>query len=141
MKKIVVLLSLAILIFQFGCTTTRYVSFQQASEPKYLRDHLVLHTPETTYHLYDYKFTKETLEGNLKPLTDQKKFGLHVFTNLNFELGLGQDSILQITIPRSNIETVKFHSLNIWKTALLALLVGDGVLALYSVTMIMVYGL
>lgn len=141
MKKIVVLLSLAILIFQFGCTTTRYVSFQQASEPKYLRDHLILHTPKTTYLLYDYKFTEETLEGSLKSLTDQKKFGVHVYTNLDFELGLGKDSILQITIPKSNIETVKFHSLNIWKTALLAFLVSDGILTLSVVTMIMVYGL
>jgi hypothetical protein len=117
------------------------MSFQKASEPKYSRDHLVLHTPKTTYHLYDYRFTEETLEGSLKSLTDEKKVGLHVYTNLDFEIGLDKDSILQITIPKSNIETVKFHSLNIWKTALLAFLVSDGILTLYVVTMIMVYGL
>jgi len=117
------------------------MSFQQASEAKPSKKHLILHTPKSKYNLYDYKFTEETLEGFLKSLTDKKKFGLHVYTNLNFEIGLGKDSILQITIPKSNIETVRFHSLNIWKTALLAFLVSDGILTLYVVNMIMVYGL
>lgn len=142
MKKAAsILLVYCILVIQIGCTTTKYLSFQQTSEPKFSRDHLVLHTPKTTYYLYDYKFTEETLEGSLKSLADKKKFGVHVYTNLNFELGLGQDSILQVTIPKSNIETVKFHSLSIGKTALLALIVGDGILALYVGAMVMIYGL
>lgn len=140
-KAVLILFAYCILIIQIGCTTTKYLSFQQTSEPKFSRDHLVLHTPKTTFYLYDYKFAEETLKGSLKSMADKKKFGVHVYTNRNLELGMGKDSILQVTIPKSNIETVKFHSLSIGKTALLALIASDGILALYGVTMIMVYGL
>ena len=136
-KAVSILLAYCILIIQFGCTTTRYMSFQQVSEPKYSRDHLVLHTPKTTYHLYDYKFTEETLQGTLKPVMNEKKVGVHVYTNLNFEIGLSQDSIVQITIPKSNIETVNFHSISIGKTALLVWICAAPI---YSLIIVLVAG-
>jgi len=139
MKKLVLLLfALGILTFQFGCTTTRYMSFQQASEPKYSRDHLVLHTPKTTYDLYNYRFTDEMLQGSLKQIADKKKSGVHVFTYMNFEFSSVQDSILQISIPKSNIETVMNRSFSLSKTILLIWICGAPI---YAASMVLIYGL
>jgi len=128
MKKVTsVLLSYCILIFQFGCTTTRFLSMEQAKTVNSPPQTLILHTPTTLFELFDYTFTEHTLEGNLKSFSKSTKPKMDVFISTNFDLNSYSNSGKHIIIKRLDIEYVTYTSHSVGKTFVL---IGAGLTAL-----------
>lgn len=128
MKKFVsILLAYCILILPTGCTTTKYLSLEEASSVKTDKNYLVLHTPQKLYKLYDYKFTENALEGTLKQYSGKKNNKLQVYTPINFELKSDINSNQFITLERVNIEKITYSTPEADKTVWI---IGAGVLTI-----------
>lgn len=107
MKRLVsILLAYCILIIQIGCTTTKYLSFQQVKETKSSKNYLTLHTPQNIFIVENYMFTNESLEGNLMSLSDEKKDGIHVYTEQYIDSDSIPNKSSYIIIPKSNINII-----------------------------------
>jgi ketopantoate reductase len=107
------LLSLAILMLLSGCVTTKMMSFGEAAAkvPNTTgnRDFLIVYNQNNQYELHNYRFSKDTLEGQIfVPKVDRSK-GIMVYTSAEFVLtGNLTESLTKIPINSiAKIQEVK----------------------------------
>jgi len=120
MKKFLsVWLAFCILILQYGCTTQRTVPINEAQEKHKNKTTLLLHTPNSRYQLINYKFTAETLQGNLDEYSGNNLNILHVYTDQSFNYNPYEENLQAIIIPISKISEIKYGKFDGIKTFLI----------------------
>ena len=108
MKRIIsILLAYCILILPTGCSTSKLLSMEEASFVKN-KKYLVLHTPTKTYTLYNYKFSENTLEGNLAAFSNNSKAKINVYTDQIFDLKPTVNNKQFISLNVINIQSIKY---------------------------------
>lgn len=103
MKKVIsILLAICILIIPSGCRSNKDLTMQKASR-KVHYNFLVLHTPENVYDLYNYKYKRGILVGQLRKSSYHKKKTIHVYTNQKLNIEPSLDSYQKVYIEKSDI--------------------------------------
>jgi hypothetical protein len=133
MKKLIsILLSICILILAPGCQSAKLLSMEEASAMSTDKKYIVLHTPKWTYKLYNYKFTDESIEGDLMKFTGKNTYAINVYTIFLLDFKLDNEESQFVKVPRSVIEKITYAKDSPEKTAL-AVLGGIGVVILIGV--------
>lgn len=114
------MLALCILLFQTGCTTSKLISMKEASSLK-SKKFLVLHTPIKTYHLYNYRFTNNTLEGSLATFQKNYTARINVYTDVIINMKSSQDLNQFITIKEQNILSINYSKPKAEKMAIITI--------------------
>lgn len=104
---------------QFGCTTSRLISMNDAKVKESKKNSLVLHTPGSRYQLLDFKFTEDGIEGKLDDYSGDNTNIFHVYTDLNFYYNQYQKSNQFIKVPNKNIQKIKYSKSDRLKTVAL----------------------
>lgn len=132
MKKFVsILLCYCILMLPTGCRSSKLLTTDQAETMKGTQNYLVLHTPLRNYKIYNYKFTKDSIEGDLRIISPSKSKTINLYTELNFEIRLNSNSTEFVRLSKSDITKVTYKKFSIKKT-ILVVIGGLGILAILA---------
>lgn len=123
MKKIIsILLCYCILMLPSGCRSSKPLTADDAATMKRIRNFLVLHTPTRTYKMYDYKFTTDSIEGNLRIYPPgQMTNTINIYTEMNFELKLDRNSSKYTRLSKNDITKITYKKFSLENTILLTL--------------------
>jgi len=133
MKKIVsILLVFCILSFSPGCQSAKLLSMDEASTMSTDKKYIVLHTPKRVYKLVDYKFTNDSVEGNLMKFSGKNTYAINIYTIFILDYKLENEERQYIKLPKSVIEKITYAKDSPEKT-ILAVLGGIGVIVLIGV--------
>jgi hypothetical protein len=83
------------------------------------KDYIVLHTPDKVYKLSNYKFSNDSLIGEMSRFSGSKIGVIHVYTNMIFNLTFDSESFKNLNLPKTHIQKIKFKKFSIAKTATL----------------------
>ncbi len=132
MKKFVsILLCYCILMLPTGCRSSKLLTTDQAETMKGTQNYLVLHTPLRNYKIYNYKFTKDSIEGDLRIISPSKSKTINLYTELNFEIRLNSNSTEFVRLSKSDITKVTYKKFSTKKT-ILVVIGGLGILAILA---------
>lgn len=132
MKKFIsVLLCCCILMLPAGCRSSKQITTNEAETMKGAQNYLVLHTPNRNYKIYNYKFTNDSIEGNLRLITPSKPNTINVYTEMNFDIEFNRNTSKFIKLAKSDITKVTYSRFSIENTVLAAL-GGLGMLAIVA---------
>ena len=121
MKRIIsILLASCILMLPTGCSTSKLLSMEEASLVKNNK-YLLLHTPTKTYNLYNYKFSENTLEGNLAAFSKNSKARINVYTDQIFDLKPTPNNKQFISLNVINIQSIKYFKSNTAKMSFITI--------------------
>jgi len=132
MKKLIsVILVFGILNITFsGCTSTKLFSIDEASQMQQSKKSLILHDQSRTFMLNNYEFTDNQLKGELTKLSKKGGNNIHVYTPLNFDVKVDENSIIDFELNKSEISKITYTKN---KTGATVLLVVGGLLAIIIV--------
>lgn len=102
-----------------SCTSMKSVSVDQATIIQPSKNYIVLHTPNKLYKLNDYKFSNDTLIGELNKFSGSKTGVIHVYTNMVYDIDFDSGSFKNLKLHKSNIQKVTFKKFSFAKTATL----------------------
>ena len=132
MKKFVsILLCYCILMLPTGCRSSKLLTTDQAETVKGAQNYLVLHTPLRNYKIYNYKFTKDSIEGDLRIISTSKSKTINLYTELNFDIKLSSNSTEFVRLSKSDITKVMYTKFSA-KNTTLAVIGGLGILAILA---------
>jgi len=136
MKKLIsILLTICILILAPGCQSAKLLSMDEASAMSTDKKYIVLHTPKRTYKLYNYKFTDDSIEGDLMKFSGKNTYAINMYTIFILDFKLENKESQYIKLPKSVIEKITYAKDSPGKTAL-AVLGGIGVIVLIGVIIV-----
>lgn len=135
MKKFIsILLCYCILILPTGCHTSKLLTADEAETKMGTQNYLILHTPNRNYKIFNYKFTKDSIEGDLRIISPGKSKTINLYTEMNFDIKLSRDSSKFVSISKSNISKITYMEFSSGNTILavigiLGVLVGIAAIA------------
>ena len=132
MKKLIsIILVFGILNISFpGCTSSKLLSVEEASQMQQSKKYLILHDQSKTYRLDDYEFTNTKLKGELTMYSKKSGNNIHVYTPLNFQLLVSENKSQYFEMDRSNIDKMIYLKN---KTDATVLLIVGGLLGLVGI--------
>ena len=140
MKKFVsILLCYCILILPTGCHTSKLLTADEAEAKTGTQNYLILHTPNRKYKIFNYKFTKDSIEGDLRIFSPGKSKTINLYTEMNFDIKLSRDSSEFVSISKSNISKITYMEFSSGNTILavigiLGVLVGIAAIAVSNMS-------
>jgi len=122
MKKLIsVFLVLGILNITFsGCTSSKLLSVEEASQIQPDKKYLILHDLHREYTLNNYEFADNKLKGELTRLSKIHGYNIHVYTSHNFDVKVDKNSSLYVELDRSEISKITYTKIKTGSTILLA---------------------
>lgn len=135
MKKFIsILLCYCILILPTGCHTSKFLTADEAETKMGAQNYLILHTPNRNYKIFNYKFTKDSIEGDLRIISPGKSKTINLYTEMNFDIKLSRDSSRFVSISKSSISKITYMEFSSGNTILavigiLGVLVGIAAIA------------
>ncbi len=102
-----------------SCTSIKPISMDRALSMQPQKDYIVLHTPDKVYKLTNYKFSNDSLSGEMSRFSGSKNGVIHVYTNMFFNLTIDSESFNNLNVPKTHIQKIKFKKFSIAKTATL----------------------
>ena len=135
MKKLIsVICIFGILNLTFtGCTYSKLLSIDEASQQQNKSKYLILHDLKKTYLLNSYEFTDTKLKGELTAYSKKGGGNVHVYTQLNFDIQVVKNSSQYFEMDKSNISKIAFIKNNTEATVLLIVGVVAGLLGIIVV--------
>jgi hypothetical protein len=132
MKKLIsVILVFSILNITFsGCTSSKLISVEEASQMQNSNKYLILHDQLRTFRLNNYELTDNKLKGELTKLTKKSGNNVHVYTPLNFDVKVDEKSNISIELNKTEISKITYVKN---KTGATVLLVVGGLLGIIIV--------
>ena len=119
MKKFIsILLCYCILILPTGCHTSKLLTADEAETKRGTQNYLILHTPNRNYKIFNYKFTKDSIEGDLRIISPGKSKTINLYTEMNFDIKLSRDSSKFVNISKSNISKITYMEFSSGNTIL-----------------------
>jgi len=132
MKKFVsILLCYCILMLPTGCRSSKLLTTDEAATMKETQNYLVLHTPLRNYKIYNYKFTNDSIEGNLRVISPSKSKTINVYIKFNFDVNLKSNSSEFVRISKSDITKITYRKFSAEKT-IIAAVGGLGILVILA---------
>jgi hypothetical protein len=107
-KSISILLCYCILALSTGCQTTRLLSIDEASAMNADKKYIVLHTPQSTYKLVNYKFTDDSVEGDLMNFSGKNAYAINIYIALLLEVKLDVNELKYIKLQKSVIQRITY---------------------------------
>lgn len=133
MKKFVsILLCYCILMLPTGCRSSKLLTTDEAATMKEAQNYLVLHTPLRNYKIYNYKFTNDSIEGDLRAISPSKSKTINLYTEFNFDINLNRNSSKFVRLSKSDITKITYKEFSTEKT-ILAVVGGLGILVILAV--------
>ncbi|BBE18970.1 hypothetical protein AQPE_3143 [Aquipluma nitroreducens] len=133
MKKFIsILLCYCILILPTGCHTSKLLTADEAEAKTGTQNYLILHTPNRNYKIFNYKFTKDSIEGDLRILSPGKSKTINLYTEMNFDIKLSRDSSEFVRISKADITKITYKEFSMQNT-IIAVVGVLGVFAILSV--------
>jgi len=110
MKKLIsIILVFGILNITFsGCTSSKLLSIDEMFKLKSKNEYLVLHDQKTTYILNNYEFTDTKLKGELTAYSKKSGQNVHVYTPLNFDVKVDENSRIDFELNKSDISKITY---------------------------------
>jgi len=110
MKKLIsIILVFGILNITFsGCTSSKLLSIDEMFKLKSKNEYLVLHDQKTTYILNNYEFTDTKLKGELTTYSKKSGQNVHVYTPLNFDVKVDENSRIDFELNKSDISKITY---------------------------------
>jgi hypothetical protein len=102
-----------------SCTSIKPISIDRASSIQSQKDYIVLHTPDKVYKISNYKFSNDSLIGEMSRFSGSRNGVIHVYTNMIFDLTFDSESFKDLNLPKAHIQKIKFKKFSIAKTATL----------------------
>jgi hypothetical protein len=132
MKKLTsVILVFGILNITFsGCTSSKLISVEEASQQQHNSEYLILHDLKKTYVLNNYEFTETKLKGELTAYSKKGGNKVHVYTPLSFDIQVVKDSSQYFEMDKLNISKIAFIKNKTDATILLIIGVVAGLLGI-----------
>lgn len=90
-----ILITFFLCYFSYCCSSSKQISTIEAEYYSKKFDFLILHTPDKTYELHDYKFTYLTLEGKVKEQHKIPKEAIHVHLKNQLETNTSDSIVIQ----------------------------------------------
>jgi hypothetical protein len=119
MKKFIsILLCYCILMLPIGCNSTKLITSDEAETKKGTQNYLILHTPERNYKIFNYKFTKDSIEGDLRIFSAGKSKTINLYTEMNFNINLSRNSSEFVSISKSDISKITYMEFSSGNTIL-----------------------
>ncbi len=133
MKKVVsILLCYCILMLPTGCRSSKLLSKDEATTMGKGQKYLVLHTTKERFKIYNYKFTNDSIKGDLRKFSGNIKNTINVYTDFIFDIKLDNVSSQYIKLARSDIRKMTYVKFSAGNT-ILAVLGGVGIIAIIAV--------
>lgn len=135
MKKFIsILMCYCILILPTGCHTSKLLTADEAETKAETQNYLILHTPNRNYKLFNYRFIKDSIEGDLRIISPGKSKTINLYTEMNFDIKLSRDSSRFVSISKSSISKITYMEFSSGNTILavigiLGVLVGIAAIA------------
>jgi hypothetical protein len=102
-----------------SCNSIKPISIDRASSIQSQKDYIVLHTPDKVYKISNYKFSNDSLIGEMSRFSGSRNGVIHVYTNMIFDLTFDSESFKDLNLPKAHIQKIKFKKFSIAKTATL----------------------
>lgn len=120
MKKFIsILLCYCVLTLPTGCTMYKPLATVDAETVPGAQNYLILHTPTRNYEISNYKFTRDSIEGNLGRNVSSRMNTINIYTQLNFDIKLNMTSTKFIRISKSDISKISYRKFSLGNTILL----------------------
>ena len=115
MKKVIsISLAICMLNLSIGCSSTKTLSINEVKlYSSSATDYLILHTAKKIYQLHDYKFGNQFLEGNLKKFKLKNGYFVHVYTKLDININLENNTTEPLQLELKNIHKIEQRKTNI----------------------------
>ena len=117
MKKFIsILLCYCILILPTGCNSTKLITADEAETKQGTQNYLILHTPNRNYTIFNYKFTKDSIEGDLRIISPGKSKTINLYTKMIFNIKLNRNSSEFVRLSKSDITKVTYKEFSAGNT-------------------------
>jgi hypothetical protein len=135
MKKLFsIILAFSMLNLTFsGCTSSKLLSIEEASQQQHKSEYLILHDFKKTYILNNYEFTETKLKGELTAYSKKGGGNVHVYTPFNFDIQVVKNSSQYFEMNRTGISKIAYIQNNTGVTVLLIIGVVAGLLGIIIV--------
>lgn len=123
MKRLIsIILVFGILNITFsGCTSSKLLSVEEASQMQNNKKSLILHIQNKTYKLNDYEFTDTKLKGELNLYQNKAGNYIHAYTQINFNSNITQNGSQYFEMDKSDINKITVVKIKTGSTIFVAL--------------------
>lgn len=117
MKKFIsILLCYCILMLPTGCRSSKLLTSDEAETKKGTQNYLILHTPNRDYKIFNYKFAKDSIEGDLRIFSPGKSKTINLYTKMIFNIKLDRNSSEFVRISKSDITKITYKEFSAGNT-------------------------
>ena len=117
MKKFIsIFLCSCILMLPTGCRSSKLLTSEEAETMKEAQNYLVLHTPNRNYKIFNYKFTKDSIEGDLRVISPSKSKTINLYTKMIFNIKLNRNTSEFMRLSKSDITKITYKEFSAGNT-------------------------
>lgn len=125
------LLCYCILMLPTGCRSSKLLTAEEAATMERTKDFLVLHTPTRDYKIYNYKFTNDSIIGDLRIHSPGEMNIINIYTEMIFNMKLDRNSSKYFRLSKSDIKKITYKKFCL-ETTILTSLGGIGIVAIIA---------
>ena len=108
-----ILISFCILNLSLACSSTKIISYDEAKKSDLGAKHIILNTSDKKYSMHNYKFTDDSLKGELKKFQPKNGYFIHVYTNHIVDFKVNKNTGIPFEIKNKDIKKITYQKTDI----------------------------